>query len=348
MALAALSALGRLEKARALVYCPLRVSDLRLRLEADLMTPNDAGLPERTHTELERRRTDLEEQLRAAREEAELARREQHLNAERFWKTIDNAPIGMALVGLDGLFIRVNRSFSAMLGYTPEELVKLRFQDITHPDDLQIDLALVGQVIRGEIERYELSKRYVHRDRSLVPAVLHVSMVRGEHSEPIHFISQIVNVTEQERTAEALRASLRESLEQRAIIESQRARLTELSTPLIPIGSEIMIMPLIGALDPGRTAQVLETLLRGIAGARARVAILDITGVLAVDEQVASGLLRAAKAVRLLGAQMVLSGIRGEVAQTVVALGADLSGIVTFSNLQAAISYAMRAVRAGG
>lgn len=266
--------------------------------------------------------------------ERNLAKREQRFNAERFWQMIDGAPIGMALVGLNGLFIRVNRALGEMLGYAPEELVKLHFQDITHPDDLQIDVDLVDQVIRGEIARYDLRKRYVRKDGSVVNAVLHVSMVRDELGEPIHFISQIVDMTEQERAAAA-------------VIESQRARLAELSTPLIPLGGDIMIMPLIGAMDPERTAQVLDTLLAGIAGAGAHVAILDITGVVTVDEQVASGLLQAARAVRLLGAQMVLSGIRPDVARTLVAIGADLSGIVTYGNLQAAIAHAMKAVRRG-
>jgi rsbT co-antagonist protein RsbR len=107
-------------------------------------------------------------------------------------------------------------------------------------------------------------------------------------------------------------------------------------------------MPLIGTLDPERAEQVLETLLTGISRARVRVAILDVTGVLAMDEQVASGLLRAAQAARLLGAQMILSGMRPEVARTLVEISADLSKVITCSNLQAAIAYAMHIARVGG
>jgi anti-anti-sigma factor len=117
--------------------------------------------------------------------------------------------------------------------------------------------------------------------------------------------------------------------------------LAELSTPLIPISDQVMVMPLIGALDSRRAQQVLETLLHGIAERGAQVAILDITGVSVVDTHVAKALIQAAQAVSLLGAKVVLTGIRPEVAQTLVGLGVDLRGIVTHSTLQSAISFAL-------
>jgi rsbT co-antagonist protein RsbR len=97
---------------------------------------------------------------------------------------------------------------------------------------------------------------------------------------------------------------------------------------------------LIGAIDSDRARQVLEALLSGIERSQARVAILDITGVPLVDTQVAKSLIVAAQAVRLLGARIVLTGIRPEVAQTLVGLGVDLGDIVTHSTLQSGISYA--------
>ena len=106
------------------------------------------------------------------------------------------------------------------------------------------------------------------------------------------------------------------------------------------ISDYVMIMPLVGSIDDARSQQITQTLLLGIAQNRARVAILDITGVLVVDTQVADGLLQAAQAVKLLGAEVVLTGIRPEVAQTLVGLGVNLSGITTMSNLQRGIAYA--------
>jgi rsbT co-antagonist protein RsbR len=147
------------------------------------------------------------------------------------------------------------------------------------------------------------------------------------------------DITERKR-ADAERA---ERQRQAEVIRVQAALLRELSTPLIPISARTVVMPLIGSLDSRRAQQVLETLLHGIADHRATVAILDITGVPLVDSQVADTLIRVAQAVKLLGAQVVLTGIRPEVAQTLVGLETDLRGIVTCSTLQAGIAYASTA-----
>ena len=151
-----------------------------------------------------------------------------------------------------------------------------------------------------------------------------------------HICVVVENITERKRAEEMLR----QSIAQEETIRAQEAALAELSTPLIPISDQVMVMPLIGAVDSRRAQQVLDALLEGVASSRALVAILDITGVPVVDTQVANALLRAAQAVKLLGAQVVLTGIRPEVAQTLVGLGADLSGIVTCGSLQTGIAYA--------
>jgi rsbT co-antagonist protein RsbR len=143
------------------------------------------------------------------------------------------------------------------------------------------------------------------------------------------------DVTERRQIEEAMR------VQQDDMIRAQSAALAELSTPLIPISEDIVVMPLIGLLDSQRAQQVMTTLLEGISKTGAAVAILDITGVSVVDTQVANGLIRAARAAALLGAEVVLTGIRPEVARTLVGLGADLQDIVTRGTLQSGITYAM-------
>jgi rsbT co-antagonist protein RsbR len=125
-------------------------------------------------------------------------------------------------------------------------------------------------------------------------------------------------------------------------IQMQSGLLAELSTPLIPITQDIVVMPLIGSIDSRRAQQVLDTLLHGITERHARIAILDITGVPIVDTHVAGALIRAAQAAQLLGAQVVLTGIRPEVAQTLVGMGTELHGIITRSDLQSGIAFATR------
>jgi rsbT co-antagonist protein RsbR len=137
-------------------------------------------------------------------------------------------------------------------------------------------------------------------------------------------------------------AEAERSAHQQAIIEAQESALRELSIPLIPVADDIVVMPLIGAIDSKRAQDVIRTLLNGVNEQRARIAILDVTGVSVIDSQVANAIVSAAQALRLLGASVVLTGIRPEVAQTIIALGVDLSGIKTLGTLQAGITAALQ------
>lgn len=144
-------------------------------------------------------------------------------------------------------------------------------------------------------------------------------------------------------TARKESAAERERLaRQQQIIEAQQLALRELNTPLIPLAEGVVVMPLIGHIDSGRAKQILEVLLEGVARLVSKSAIVDITGVRVIDAQVASVLLQAARAVRLLGAQVILTGISAPMAQALVEQGADLSDIVTHSTLQSGIAHALR------
>ena len=129
---------------------------------------------------------------------------------------------------------------------------------------------------------------------------------------------------------------------QEQVIAMQAATLAELSTPLIPVSETTLVMPLIGAVDSRRVQQMMGVLLSGVAQSKATSVILDITGVPVVDTQVADALIRAAQAVKLLGAQVILTGIRPEVAQTLAGLGIELHNLITRSRLQDGIAYALR------
>ena len=122
---------------------------------------------------------------------------------------------------------------------------------------------------------------------------------------------------------------------------AQREALRELATPLLPVADGVVVLPVIGTLDPDRASFVMEALLAGVAHHRARVAIVDITGLHTVDTAAAEGLVRAARAIGLLGAEAVLTGVRPAVARTLVELGTDLGGLVILGDLKAGITHAI-------
>jgi DNA-binding LacI/PurR family transcriptional regulator/anti-anti-sigma regulatory factor len=115
----------------------------------------------------------------------------------------------------------------------------------------------------------------------------------------------------------------------------------ELGCPVIPLLAGVALVPLIGAIDSTRAAQIVETLLHEVARLRARLVLIDVTGVALVDRHVANALIRAALALKLLGAQVMLTGIRPEMAQTLVSLGLDLRSIMTHRDVQSGIAYAL-------
>jgi rsbT co-antagonist protein RsbR len=126
------------------------------------------------------------------------------------------------------------------------------------------------------------------------------------------------------------------------IIKRQQQDLLELSTPVIKLFEGVLAVPMIGTLDSSRTQVVMETLLQRIVDTGSRLAIIDITGVPTVDTLVAQHLLKTVSAIRLMGAECIISGIRPQIAQTIVHLGIELNGIASKSNLADALELAMQ------
>ncbi len=174
-----------------------------------------------------------------------------------------------------------------------------------------------------------------HRhDGTAFIAEVAIGQAQSQADHPV-WIAFVRDITVRKQ-AEAERNRLQDEM-----IRAQAMVLAELSMPLIPITSAVMVMPLIGAMDSERVSQLQATLFHGIETQRARIAIVDVTGVPVVDTHVAHGIIKAAQGVQLLGAELVLTGIRPDVAQTLVGLGVDLNAITTRSTLQSGIAYAL-------
>jgi anti-anti-sigma regulatory factor/HAMP domain-containing protein len=183
--------------------------------------------------------------------------------------------------------------------------------------NLDVQLAVSGQDEIGQLTA---------SFSAMAQQLRHSFIVLEQHNHQLQ-----EEIVERKRVEEA-----RTQLQEEVFIAQTTIR--EMSTPLIPIDERTIVMPLIGALDAQRTQQILNVLLRGIESSHARLAILDITGVPVIDTQVAGMLIQVAQAVRLLGARVVLTGIRPEVAQSLVGLGVDLRGLITHSNLADAVA----------
>jgi len=123
---------------------------------------------------------------------------------ERFSNAFRYAPIGLALVSLDGHWLKVNHALCDMLGYSENELYARTFQDLIHPDDIETDLSYVRRLLAGEIHTYQMEKRYFHKSGQLIWTLLSVSLVQDQHRAPLYFISQIENITERKQAEDAL------------------------------------------------------------------------------------------------------------------------------------------------
>jgi len=129
---------------------------------------------------------------------------------EIFENAFNYAAIGMSLIAPDGRWLRVNQAICDIVGYKREELLNLTFQDITHPDDLNTDLAYVNELLDGQIKSYQMEKRYFHKDGNIVWVLLSVSLVKNSNGKPKFFISQIQDITKRIKAEKDLKKALAE------------------------------------------------------------------------------------------------------------------------------------------
>ena len=272
-------------------------------------------------------------EVRDVTEEEELRRRQQLMQA-----LADRSPLAIFAKDPEGRYLYANDEFTRSIGRSPTEV-------IGH-DDLAVFGPEIGAERRQDDAAVLAADSPLTRESRGLGAASEYSYwslrfpLRDPAGQVTAICGIISDITPLKR-AEEERAAL-----QQQMIESQRQALIELSTPLIPVARGVLVMPLIGAIDHVRAQLIMETLLAGVVQQRARAVILDITGVRTIDAHVADALLSMARAVRLLGAKAVLTGISSEVAQTLVRLGLDFGDIVTLGDLRSGIAHALS--RSGG
>jgi rsbT co-antagonist protein RsbR len=250
-----------------------------------------------------------------------------------FRSIMDNSPSLIHAKDPQGRYILANPQFCQLFGVKQEDLLGKTDEQLLSPELAQEirqhdqEIIAAGRLSEREVEApsmsggqtyLEIKFPFYDQDRQLLGTCSISTNITGT------------------KHADQERAALREEL-----IATQEQMLRELSTPLIPLSNGLVLMPLIGSIDSNRAQLAIEVLLQGVTDHHAQLVILDITGVPLVDTQIAATLLRAAQAVKLLGARVILTGIRPEIAQTLVGLGINLQDIDTRGSLQSGVAFAM-------
>ena len=165
------------------------------------------------------------------RHNSESASRQAYLALEEI---VDKAPIGMALAGLDGSWLRINRSLCELLGYSEEELIKLHFSEITHPEDLENDYTMMEQMLRGSRQGFSKEKRLYRKDGSTVWILLNAAVVRDANAKPLHFIAQMLDISDRKRFEADMRLH-KEALEQEKTVLSAALEKAEVDSKVDPL-----------------------------------------------------------------------------------------------------------------
>lgn len=164
------------------------------------------------------------------------------ISETRFKGAFEFSAIGMALVSIEGKWLKVNKSLCDLVGYSEQQMLKTTFQEITHPDDLDLDMKYLTQVLAGELETYQMEKRYFHKDGQIIWVLLSVSLVKTPEGKPVHFVSQIEDIT-QRKKAEAEQKALTKKLQRQNRQLGDFAQITShnLRAPVSNLSSLLMM-----------------------------------------------------------------------------------------------------------
>ena len=288
------------------------------------VTPDDPAVLITKTAALQDRITELERALEAAQVE-----NERLLDKEWQLRTFFEITQETIAATENGRIIDVNQQFVRMIGVTQEEAIGRSPLDFTAPEAREEALRAIQS---GSEEPYDTIMLRSDGGRIVVRARGRMFERRGRKIR----ITALFDVTAQRQAEEALRqVSLREET-----LRIQDELVARISAPLLPISDNAIVMPLIAEVNEGRAVQVMETLTAGVVTYRAHYAILDVTGVDGLDGRAVDLLVSAARAVALLGAEMIVTGIRPELALRLVDY--DLGHIKTFGTLGQGVAHALR------
>ena len=260
---------------------------------------------------------------------------------ELLQRVIDTFPDPIFVKDVQHRWIACNGAFCTLMRLPYADIIGHSDPDYIPPEQAEIFWQNDDRVVAtGQpIENEEL---LTQQDGNIRVIWTRKFPLRDEPGEVIGLCAIITDITDfrrRELQVAVLEAEIKSQIE---IIQGQNAMLDELSVPVIQVWENILLLPLVGAIESHRAAQVMENLLESVGRTSAQIVIIDITGVPVVDTSVASYLIRAVQATQLLGCQSILVGISPEIAQTLVGLGVDFSRIITRATLQNGLEYGLK------
>ncbi|HEV8538644.1 MAG TPA: STAS domain-containing protein [Bacteroidota bacterium] len=224
------------------------------------------------------------------------------------------------------------------------------FAEATTVYDNYVAVLETGSVEALQAYARDLSERIIPRGVETLEVIGIVLLLRdvlarslfAKYQHDFALLNRILDAYEPAANRIANTVSVGFVQERERIIRQQQEAIRELSTPVLQVRERLLILPIIGAIDPQRARQLTEQLLRGIRANRAKVVVIDITGVPSVDSTVANHLVQTVEASRLMGATVIVTGLSSEIAQTLVTIGVDLGKMNTVGDLQGGIEEAER------
>ena len=272
----------------------------------------------------EKTKADLEAELSACHDR--LAELEQETRLLR--RALAELPDPISIFDLEGNYLWWNRAVTDVTGYSDEEMATLEPTDLFAGDDKERVAEAIGRIV--EVGDAKVEAALVTKEGKEMGFEFVGGLVRDGDGAPFAVSCVGRDITERKRAQEQL--------------ARQAEEILNLSTPVMQVWESVIAVPLIGTLDSQRTERFMDVLLNAIVATDSEIALVDITGVATIDTLTAQHLIEAIAAVRLLGAGVVLTGVRPSIAQTLVHLGIDLSHVTTRSSLAAGLRVALERI----
>lgn len=273
--------------------------------------------------------TDLTQQRRA----------EERLRATKsiLQAIVENAPLAILATDITNKYVLVSHEAARQVGRTPTDVLGKRVPEILPPGAAEAMQDTTAQVFRSG--KTLVLEQTVPWEGSTKMFLTHMFPIRNDAGE-IEAVGTVATDVTDMRRAESEHLRLQEE-----VIRAQRSALLELSTPIIPIADGVLAVPLIGAIDHERNQQIAGAVLERITATRAAAVILDLTGVREIEPEIVDALMQTVRAMRMLGAEAVLTGISPEVAKMMADLDAPLRQLTVRQTLQHGIGHALARIR---